>query len=231
MRILPVEEAVEVKHAVASYDDAMAIFKNEGLIVVADCSCRLQRKPFDRACDSPLEVCIMIGPMAEYYIENKMGRQITLEEARQILRECHAAGLVTQTQSVTRPFMICNCCKCCCGFLGAIRRTPMPAYLVISNHRNVLDADKCTGCGLCVDACQVNAITTNTAGLAEINYERCIGCGLCVPACPEKSLALVPKPASEHNQPERSLSEEALRGAERRFGRKVDPKNIVTYGY
>ncbi|MBN1615511.1 MAG: 4Fe-4S dicluster domain-containing protein, partial [Deltaproteobacteria bacterium] len=188
-------------------------------------------KPFGRACDAPLETCIMIGPMAEYYIENKMGRRINLEEARKILRESHAAGLVTQTQSVTRPFMICNCCKCCCGFLGAIRRTPIPAHLVVSNHRCVLDAEKCTGCGVCVDACQVTAITMNDNGLAEINYDRCIGCGLCVPTCPTEALFLEPKPAEQHHTPKQSLSEQALSGAEKRFGRKIDPKNVVTYGY
>ena len=230
MRVLPIEEALDVKHAIASYDDAMAIFANEELIVVTDCSCRLQRKPFNRACDSPLETCIMVGPMAEYYLDNKMGRRITLEEARQILRDSHAAGLVTQTQSVTRPFMICNCCNCCCGFLGAIRRTPIPAHLVVSNHRCRLDESKCNGCGECLKACQVAAISLKDK-LAVINYDRCIGCGLCVPRCPEKAMFLEPKPPEQHHTPQLTLKEQALQGAEKRFGRKIDPKDVVTYGY
>ena len=78
MRVLPVKESVDFEHQVASYDDACEILKKEDLIAVTECSCRMQRKLFDRACDSPLDSCIMVGPMAEYYIENGMGRQITL---------------------------------------------------------------------------------------------------------------------------------------------------------
>ena len=231
MRVLPIQELIDVKHAVASYDDAREILKKEELIAVTDCSCRLQRKLFDRACDSPLEVCIMVGPMARYYIENKMGRQISLDEAEKILGESHAAGLVMQTQSVTRPFMICNCCKCCCGFLGAMRRTSKPAALVISNHRSVLDPDKCSGCGVCIDACQVNAITMNNEGLAEIDYDRCIACGLCGSACPEKAISLVPKPAEEHDVPTEDLFEQSARLAEKRGVRNTDRRHIVSFGF
>ena len=231
MRILPIRESVDVKHQVASYDDACEILKKEDFIAVADCSCRLQRKLFDRACDSPLEVCIMVGPMAHYYIENKMGRQISLDEALKILEDCHAAGLVMQTQSVTRPFMICNCCKCCCGFLGAVRRMPNPAELVISNHRTLIDQELCSGCEICLDKCQVKAITMNPEGRAEINYDRCIACGLCASACPVNVITLVPKPAEQQDRPTQSLHEQSVRLAKARGVEIVDRKHIVSYGY
>ena len=202
MRVLPIKESVDFEHKVASYDDAREILKKEALIAVTDCSCRLQRKLFDRACDSPMEACIMVGPMAEYYIENGMGRRITLDEAMKIIEDAHAAGLVTQTQSVTRPFMICNCCKCCCGFLGAVRRTPKPARLVISNHIARVDRDRCTGCGACVEKCQVQAVALEGDTAAAIDYERCIGCGLCVPACPSVALSLIPKPEEKRDVPQ-----------------------------
>ena len=231
MRVLPVKESVETGHSVASYDDAIEILKKEELIAVTDCSCRMQRKLFDRACDSPLEACIMVGPMAQYYIENKMGRRITLDEAMKIMEECHDAGLVTQTQSVTRPFMICNCCKCCCGFLGAVRRTSHPALLVISNHLAVIDADKCSGCESCVSQCQVQAIVMNADGLAQIDYDRCIGCGLCVSACPEGALSLMAKAPEEQNVPGENLHEQMARGARLRGGEGFDKKNVVSFGF
>jgi ferredoxin len=77
------------------------------------------------------------------------------------MRESHEAGLVTQTQSITRPFMICNCCRCCCGFLGAVRRTSNPAQLVISNHIAVVEAESCSGCEACIERCQVDALKMN----------------------------------------------------------------------
>ncbi len=231
MRVLPVNESVEVKNQVASYDDVYEVLRHEELIAVADCACRVQKKVFDRACDSPMEVCMMVGPMAEYYLENKMGRQITLDEAMKITQECNEAGLVTQTQSVTRPFMICNCCKCCCGFLGAQRRTPHPGKLVISNHRAIVEPDNCTGCEACLEYCQTDAITMNADGDAEINCDRCIGCGLCISSCLEDSLSLVAKPGFEHTAPRRTLHEQLASEAEKRLQRKLEKKQVVDFGF
>ena len=231
MRVLPIRESLDVKHQIASYDDAIDILKNEDFIAVADCSCRLQRKFFNKACDNPLEVCIMVGPMAHYYIENKMGRQITLDDARKILEECHAAGLVMQTQSVTKPYMICNCCNCCCGFLGSIKNMSNPAELVITNHKTLIDGKRCNGCGVCVDRCQVSAITMNSQNLAEINDERCIACGVCAPVCPVHAISLVPKPEGEQAVPTENLHEQAVRVAQKRGITDMDHKHIVSWGF
>lgn len=230
-RILPVKESVDVQYAVATYDDAYAILKDEEMIAVADCSCRAQRKVFDKACDSLLETCIMVGSMAQYYLENKMGRQITLDEAMKIIATSHEQGLVTQTQSTTRPFMICNCCKCCCGFLGAVRRMPNPASLVVSNYYAVVDPETCTGCGTCIDMCQTQAIALDENNIAQVDYQRCIGCGLCEPVCPDTARSLVLKDKEEINEPKESLHEKMIRGAKLRTGKDITRKDVVSFGY
>jgi len=231
MRVLPIREAVAMEHQVASYDDACEILKKEEFICVTDCSCRLQRKFFNKACDSPLEACIMVGPMGNYYIENKMGRQITLDEALQILEECHAAGLVTQTQSVTRPYMICNCCSCCCGYLSNIKNMANPAELVISNHKTLIDSKICNGCEACIGRCRVSAITMNSDGLAQINYDRCLGCGVCASSCAASAISLVPKPAERHEKPTETLHEHAVHVAQKRGIADMDQKHVVSWGY
>ena len=43
--------------------------------------------------------------------------------------------------------------------------------------------EKCTGCGLCVHECPVEAISL-PGGKAEIDYETCILCGACAKVCP-----------------------------------------------
>jgi electron transport complex protein RnfB len=232
MRVLPISESVDVKHRIATYDDVKAILEPEEFIAVADCSCRVQRRPFNKACDNPMEACIMVGPMAHYYIENKMGRQINLNEALKILEECHAAGLVTQTQAVTKPFMICNCCQCCCGFLGNIKNTPNPAELVVTNHRALVNRQLCHGCDdhPCVSRCRVGAIRMNPEGVAEINYKRCIGCGVCAPVCPTKAITLVPKPEAEQTRPTESLQQMGVRVAKDR-GISIDEKDVIGWGY
>lgn len=201
MRVLPVGESVEAGHRIASYDDAYQILNAQELIVVADCSCRLQYKQFDRACAAPMETCLMMGHMAEYYLENRMGRQIDLNEAMKIIKTSRDHGLVTQTPSIHNPIMICNCCKCCCGFLGAVRRTAKPSELVFSNHLCRVEASKCTGCELCLDRCLVKAISMNVEKVAEINPVKCIGCGLCMTSCQDDAMILSPKPEDQHSKP------------------------------
>jgi Pyruvate/2-oxoacid:ferredoxin oxidoreductase delta subunit len=51
------------------------------------------------------------------------------------------------------------------------------------------DAEACTGCGICVDACPRSAIELDD--LPEIHQDLCNGCGECVEACPRAALTLV----------------------------------------
>ena len=57
----------------------------------------------------------------------------------------------------------------------------MPAFV---------DQEKCTGCGACVDACPVEAITMEDGGKAKVNPDTCIDCGACVSECPVEAISM-----------------------------------------
>jgi Na+-translocating ferredoxin:NAD+ oxidoreductase subunit B len=230
-RTIPVQQSVEVRHSVAPYDDACAILRNQDLIVLTACACRTQRAQFGKGCGKPLEVCFMFGPMGEYYLENGLGRQVSLEEALRIQTKAQEAGLITQPSNARDPFTLCNCCGDCCGFLHALQKHPKPAAMVSSNYRLTFDQDQCTGCGICVDRCGLLAITVNDRGFSETDDNRCIGCGLCVLTCPEKARTLVPKPREEHQNPPAGTAEQMTGLAERRGLSHQDRKKIVTFGF
>lgn len=47
--------------------------------------------------------------------------------------------------------------------------------------------EDCTGCGICVDECPVDAILMNIDE-AEINMAECIRCGICHDVCPQDAI-------------------------------------------
>jgi MinD superfamily P-loop ATPase len=58
----------------------------------------------------------------------------------------------------------------------------------------VIDPDRCTGCGVCVEHCRFGAIRTTGAGsgaACEVDAVSCEGCGVCVDVCPERAASLV----------------------------------------
>lgn len=230
-RTIPVQQSVEVQHTVAPYDDACAILRKQDLIVLTACACRTQRAQFGKGCGKPLEVCFMFGPMGEYYLENGLGRQVSLEEAIRILTEAQEAGLITQPSNAEDPFTLCNCCGDCCGFLHALQKHPKPAEMISSNYRLILDQDRCSGCGQCVDRCGLQASEMNKQGTAELITDRCIGCGLCVITCPEGARKLVAKPREEHRTPPAGTGEQMANLAKRRGQMDNDPKRIVSFGF
>jgi NAD-dependent dihydropyrimidine dehydrogenase PreA subunit len=71
-----------------------------------------------------------------------------------------------------------------------------------SNFLPVIDQEKCTGCGKCVSACPVEAMTLVSANdplqrnrkKALLNEEICLGCGVCVRTCSKDGLSLKSRP-------------------------------------
>ncbi len=104
--------------------------------------------------------------------------------------------MVTQPATSQNPAGMCNCCGDCCGVLWSLKKHPKPAEMVFSNHYAVVDADECTGCEVCVERCQVDAIQMED-DVAVANREACIGCGLCVSTCPTECISLTHKAADE----------------------------------
>ena len=226
LRTIPVNRSVDVAQKVASYADAREIIKTKDRIAVADCICRTQQKLLDNSCEKPLEVCFSFGSHAEYYLENGMARLIDQAEALAILEKCEEAGLVNQPANMINPGGMCNCCGDCCGVLRALNKLPKPAEQVTNIYWAEVDADLCTGCELCMDRCQMEAIHMSDDEISVINTDRCIGCGLCVTTCPEEALSLVEKPEDKQYKPPKNGMELMLKVAEKR-GTSLIPQSMT----
>jgi len=197
LRTIPVQQSIQLSHTVAPYVQAREIVKTKEKIALTDCICRQQQQFLAKGCNKPKEVCLSFGSHADYYVENKLGRYITQEEALAVLDKCEAAGLVNQPANMVNPGGMCNCCGDCCGLLRVLNRLPNPAEMVYNNYFARVDSGLCTACEICLERCQMAAITLNDQSVAVVNTDRCIGCGLCVTTCEPEAIQLVLKPEAE----------------------------------
>ena len=216
LRPIPVHQSIDARHHVAAYDDALAILQSKPRIVVTDCICRKRMAVVGKGCGKPMEACFMFGSMGQYYLDRGMGREVSLEEGKAILEACREAGLVTQPATAQNPSGMCNCCGDCCGVLAALNKHPKPAELVIANRLAVVAAEDCTGCEVCLERCQMNALAMGDDETARVDPDRCIGCGLCVVTCPTEAITLENKPKETHRVPPTSMAEQMTLLAQKR---------------
>jgi Pyruvate/2-oxoacid:ferredoxin oxidoreductase delta subunit len=195
MRVIPIEESVEAKHSVATYDELQQLIEQAGEhIAIQDCICRKVADLQGNACDATerREVCMSFGDMADLYSKEGWGRKISKQEALDIARKNEEDGLVLMPGNAQEAAFMCACCGDCCGMLSMMKNFPRPADVVASNYYAQVVAELCSGCETCVQRCPLDAISMEGT-LAVIDLARCIGCGVCVPSCSEKSLHLVKK--------------------------------------
>lgn len=161
MRVIPIESAIDGNSRKASYEEVSKYLNENTIFSVSDCSCRTVRESMGEGCGHLKEdMCIQMGHAAEFYIRTGRGREITREEAFDIIRRAEENGLVHQIPNTDGPgktHAICNCCGCSCLSLRTAEMF-INTDMVRSNYLAQIDAEKCVACGECVEGCHVNAL-------------------------------------------------------------------------
>lgn len=191
--------------SVLPWEEASTIVKEATHVGVGHCYCRHRAEHQGKACNAPMENCLVLNQAGEYLIRRNFAREIPKSRALEILAESRQHGLVHVADNVKdKPAYLCNCCGCCCGQL-----TVISSYgLVGVNPSSVqakIDRKDCNGCERCARACPVRAIVMRPAvpgpntkpnmAFPEIT-ERCIGCGVCADRCEKKSIQMVKRAVS-----------------------------------
>ncbi len=162
MRVIPIESAIEGDTRRASYEEISDLINKHEIFSVADCACRTSMRVIGQGCGHTVEeMCIQLGPAAEYYIRTGRGRRITREEAIDICKKAEKEGLIHQIPNLSGPgktLAICNCCGCSCFGLRNANLYRNPDFSR-SNYVSQVDKDKCVACGQCVENCPSNALT------------------------------------------------------------------------
>ncbi len=161
-------------------------------IAVAHCPCRMTAKILGKTdCHHSLEVCLKYDELAEFVIDRGLAREISKDEARQILQDSEKEGLVHMVDNTQGQIKhTCNCCGDYCWNVGIIRRRKIPRDALMAVYfTRATDYEKCIGCGACADICPVDAVAM-VDDQPEVDLNWCIGCGVCAVSCPTEAISI-----------------------------------------
>ena len=187
----PVLSSDQALH-VLDYERASHVVTSARDMGVGLCYCRHKKSHLGTACDAPQDICMTFGGTARSLIKHGYARPVDTSEGLDLLQQARDRKLVQFGENVREHVaFICNCCGCCCEAMIAAQRFGSLHPIHTTNYLPAVDAASCTGCGLCVSACPVNAMSLVSAQdprkpkkkVARLAEDICLGCGVCVAAC------------------------------------------------
>lgn len=160
MRTIPIESALPDDEDIPDKDRVSAHMEANQIFCAVPCQCRRVRRFMDEGTGDLEEgMCLYSGAAAKMCIEKGIGKQLTKEEAYELLQHCEELGCVHQMSTLSDGIGggICNCLPESCLALGATRYFNAPNFSR-SNYVAEVDVEKCVACGQCVEKCPVNAL-------------------------------------------------------------------------
>ena len=189
---------------VLDYERASEIIKRATHRGVGICYCRHKMHHLDKACDAPLDICMTFNNTAASLIKHGSARPVETEECLDLLQVAYESNLVQFGENVRESVnFICNCCGCCCEAMIAARRFAILNPVCTTNFIPVVTESDCNGCGKCVTACPVEAMTLVSSNnpakpkmkVAKLDEDLCLGCGVCVRTCSKDNIHLISRPS------------------------------------
>ena len=197
--ILSAENALHV----LDYERASEVIHTASHRGIGVCYCRHKMQHMGRNCDAPMDICMTFNGTAQSLTKHGYARLVDVHEGMDLLQQAYERNLVQFGENVRkRVNFICNCCGCCCEAMIAARKFGILNPVHTTNFLPVVDETQCNGCGKCVTACSVEAMTLVSTNdphrpkmkKARVDEDACLGCGVCIRACSHDGLSLRSRP-------------------------------------
>ncbi len=198
-------ESLKPRHfgQVVTLEDSLDILNKANSIVRLPCACCWEAEKKER------RTCLAFSYSAQAWYKNlninyfetdsssetphlPALESITLQKARECIRQSDKEGLVHSIWTMETPFIgtLCNCEKKYClsmrATVGLGMETMFPGEY--SAHINSFE---CNSCGACAGSCSFNAISEgNNSESYQVDTAKCYGCGLCRSECPTGAISM-----------------------------------------
>ena len=188
---------------VLDYERSTEVIKTASHRAVGMCYCRHKMAHLEKACAAPMNICMTFNNCGHALARHGFAREVDVAECMDLLELAYEHHLVQFGENVReRVSFICNCCGCCCEAMIAARRFAILHPVHTTNFLPQADLEQCNGCGRCVEACPVDALSLISSHdshhlkrkQVHLDATVCLGCGVCVRACPRGSLSLQSRP-------------------------------------
>ena len=156
-RVVPARAAVKSEW-VLPYDDVRAVLLGARSFVVGDCVCRVQQGLLDsRRCDFPVKACLWFSSSEAAGGEGVVSQAEALDFLDQIekIGLVHTVSNVAGGRSATSATAAAAAAACCAASTSGASTTRWPRPTTTPRST----PESCTACAVCLDRCQVNAIS------------------------------------------------------------------------
>ena len=200
-RTIALNESVTVGKKVLPYEllEEHIAKVDPQIFAVVPCPCRTAAELTGNPCTrATKDYCTVAGKQAKYIIKEGVGREVTLSEFMDLMKQAEQEGLVHQTTNIQdKTTFICNCCPCCCPYMISRKKLGDTGASAKSNFTPTIDRDLCTLCETCVDICPMDAVyhhfphqSDESDDFIRFRLDLCIGCGDCASVCPTEAITL-----------------------------------------
>ena len=188
---------------VLDYERASEVIRTATARGIGVCYCRHKMMHMGQACTASMDICMTFNGTAQSLTRHGYARPVDVSEGLDLLQQAYDQGLVQFGENVRENVsFICNCCGCCCEAMIAARKFGILNPVHTTNFLPVINEATCNGCGKCVNACPVEAMSLVSSNdphhpkmkKAKVDEDICLGCGVCVRTCTHASMLLRSRP-------------------------------------